>query len=116
MTRDVNGLQNALRKNRANTRLIVDTVTGVILGYPDTGTRNGEVRSAVCEAIAHRGVVILTIDEYLRMTMEDDERRQKSKDIVTAGDWYREMQEDGRLESMLASKEQINKFQNTKQL
>ncbi len=116
MTRDVNGLQNALRRNRANTRLIVDTITGVILGYPDTGTRNGEVRAAVCEAIAHRGVVILTIDEYLCMTMGDEERKQKSRDIVTAGDWYREMQEDGRIESMLASKEQINKFQNTKQL
>lgn len=34
MNRDVNGLQLALRKSRAQ-RLIVDTVSGTILGYAD---------------------------------------------------------------------------------
>ena len=115
MKRDVNGLQTALRRSRAQ-RLLVDTKSGTILGYADINGKTGDVRPQVYEALAGSRVAVLTIGKYLRMTMEDDERRQKSKDIVTAGDWYREIQEDGRLESMLASKEQINKFQNTKQL
>lgn len=105
MKRDINGLQTALRKRGA--RMLIDTTTGVILGYCDVKGKTGEVRGDVCTAIANKGVVILTVDEYLRMTMSDDEKQRRMSKIVTAGDWYRELDKDGRLDKILQNNNQF---------
>lgn len=100
MNRDINGLLLAQRMGRAQ-RLLVDTYSGVILGYADTNGKTGELRPKVYEAIAGSRVAILTIGEYLRMTINDDNRREEQERHITAGEWYRSL--DVRFEGFMES-------------
>ena len=100
MNRDVNGLKLALRRSRAQ-RMLVDTASGVILGYTDVYGKQRGVRPQVYEAIAGSRVAVLTIGEYLRMTRDDDKRRKEQENHVTAGEWYRSL--DGRFEGFMES-------------
>lgn len=109
MNRDVNGLKLALRRSRAQ-RMLVDMASGVILGYTEVYGKQRGVRPQVYEAIAGSRVAVLTIGEYLRMTRDDDKRREERERHVTAGEWYRSL--DGRFEGLMKS---INENTNIKE-
>jgi hypothetical protein len=97
MKRDMNGISRILGKKRAQ-RLLVDTVTGTILGYTDIYGKTGDARPQVLDAIAHRGIVVLTIDEYLRMTRDDTPSRESkylSSRIATGQELYEEAERNG---------------------
>lgn len=111
MNRDENGLELARRRSREQ-RLLVDTASGVILGYTDVYGKQRGVRPQVYKAIAGSRVAVLTIVEYLRMTMDDDKRRKEQERHVTAGEWYRSL--DGRFEGFMESiRENTNIKKNT---
>lgn len=99
MNRDENGLEMAKRKMRAQ-RLLVDTTTGIILGYTDIYGKMGEPRPQVVSAIAHSRVAIFTLGEYLRITRKDSEREAEHKRAMTATDWFKTIDSEG-LDSML---------------
>ena len=101
MTRDVNGLQMALKKSRAQ-RLLVDTFTGTILGYTDINGKTSEPRPQVVSAIAHSRVAIFTIGEYLRITRNDSEREADHKRAMTVTEWFKTIDSEG-LDRMLLS-------------
>ena len=86
MTRDENGLQMAIKKARA--KLLVDTISGTILGYTDINGKTGDARPQVVDAIAHSRVAILSIGEYIRITRDDAEREAERKRSMTATEWF----------------------------
>jgi len=97
MKRDTNGISRILGKKRAQ-RLLVDTVTGTILGYTDIYGKTGGARPQVLDAIAHRGVIVLTIDEYLRITRDATPSREAgnlSSRIATGQELYEEAERNG---------------------
>lgn len=97
MKRDTNGTSRILGKKLAQ-RLLVDTVTGTILGYTDIYGKTGDARPQVLDVIAHRGIVVLTIDEYLRMTRDDTPAKKAEYGqpvIATGQELYDEAERNG---------------------
>jgi lipoate synthase len=74
--------------------MLVDTASGVILGYTDVYGKQRDVRPQVYEAIASSRVAVLTIGEYLRMTREDSEREKERKCVMTATEWFKTIDSD----------------------